>query len=125
MAARVLAVHWNEAEARERAERLERAGFQGAPFFVSGVEHLPAHAASPPDAAVIDLARQPSHGRDFGIHFRSRKSLRNVPLVFIAGDAERTAQVRTLLPDAVFTTWPRIRTAVERALRNQPENPVV
>jgi CheY-like chemotaxis protein len=127
MAARVLVVHWNEAEARERVERLERAGFQAAPFFVSsGVEHLHAAlGASPPDAVVIDLTRQPSHGRDFGIHFRSRKSLRHVPLVFIAGDAERTAQVRTLLPDAVFTTWPRIRTAIVRALRNRPENPVV
>src|ERR1700680_1745214 len=127
MAARVLVVHWNEAEARERVERLERGGFQGAPCFVSGgVDHLRAAlGASPPDAVVIDLTRQPSHGRDFGIYFRSRKSLRDVPLVFIVGDPERTAQVRTLLPDAVFTTWPRIRTAVERALRNKPENPVV
>jgi hypothetical protein len=126
MAARVLVVHWNEAEARERVERLERAGFQAAPFLVSGgVEQSRALHASPPDAVVIDLTRRPSQGRDFGIHFRSRKSLRNVALVFIAGDAGRTAQVRTLLPDAVFTTWPRIRTAVERALRNKPENPVV
>ena len=124
MPARVLVVHWNEAEACERVQRLERAGFQAVPFFRSGdVEGLHALLASPPDAVVIDLTRQPSYGRDFGIHFRSRKSLRSVPLVFIAGDAEKTAQVRTLLPDAVFTTWPRIRTAVERALRNKPEKP--
>jgi hypothetical protein len=43
-----------------------------------------------------------------------------VPLVFIEGDPEKTARVRGLLPDAVFTTWPRIGAALRRALRRAP-----
>ena len=112
MAARVLLLHWNAAEAAERVERLRQAGFQAEYFSDSnsggGFRLI---RENTPDAVVIDLSRLPSHGRAVAISVRSSKATRQVPLVFIKGDPEKTAQVRSLLPDAEFTTWPRIRAA--------------
>ena len=124
--ARVVLFHWNEAESEERLARLRRAGFDAGYFGLR-----PTEAASrslredPPVAAVIDLTRQPALGRDVALHLRTRAATRGIALVFIEGDPERTAQVRSLLPDAVFTTWPRIRIAVKRALEQKPDAPVV
>ena len=124
--ARVLLLHWNQGEAAERVERLRRAGFE-AEYFAStysdgGFRQI---RANPPDAIVIDLTRLPSHGREVAIHLRGHKTTRPIALVFIEGDAEKTAHVRTLLPDAVFASWPRIGAAVRRALKNRPEQPVM
>jgi CheY-like chemotaxis protein len=123
LAVRVLVIHRNAAEAAPREDRLRRAGFLVESLRKS--EELPRLRGNPPDAVVIDLTRQPSHGREVGIYLRRQKATRHVPLIFIEGDPERTAQVRSLLPDAVFTTWPRIHAALRRALRNQPEDPAV
>jgi CheY-like chemotaxis protein len=119
--ARVLIVHWNPEEAAERAERLRREGFQTSCFTDQrGGAGFRALRENPPDAVVIDLARLPSHGQAVGIALREQKATRMVPLVFIEGDPEKTARVRGLLPDAVFTTWPRIGAALRRALRHAP-----
>ncbi|MGA2271866.1 MAG: hypothetical protein ABSH44_25670 [Bryobacteraceae bacterium] len=124
--ARILVVHWNPAEAAGRAERLRREGFEASCFTDqrdgAGFRVL---RENPPDAVVIDLARQPSHGQAVGIALRGQKATRMVPLAFIEGDPEKTARVRGLLPDAVFTTWPRIGAALRRALNKPPAQPVV
>ncbi|HMD71019.1 MAG TPA: hypothetical protein VKF41_06720 [Bryobacteraceae bacterium] len=116
--ARVLLIHWNAAEAEARAERLRGEGFETSCFSNQrdggGFRAL---RDNPPDAVVIDLARVPSHGQAVGIALREQKATRMVPLVFIEADPEKTARVRGLLPDAVFTTWPRIGAALRRALR--------
>jgi CheY-like chemotaxis protein len=119
--ARVLVIHWNPAEAAERAERLRREGFETSCFTdqrdSAGFRAL---RENPPDAVVIDLTRVPSHGQAVGIALRGQKATRMVPLVFIEADPEKTARVRGLLPDAVFTTWPRIGAALRHALRHAP-----
>jgi CheY-like chemotaxis protein len=117
--ARILVVHWNLAEAAGRAERLRGEGFETCCFTDqrdgAGFRAL---RENPPDAVVIDLARLPSQGQAVGIALREQKATRMVPLVFIEGDPEKTARVRGLLPDAAFTTWPRIGAALRRALRH-------
>lgn len=126
MAARVLLLHWNAAEAVERVERLRSAGFQAEYFARTDSDGgFRLIRENLPDAVVIDLARLPSHAREVGRHLREHKATRHVPLVFIEGDPEKTAQTRSLLPDAVFTTWPRIGAALRRALKTRPENPIV
>jgi len=119
--ARILVVHWNLAEAAGRAERLRRAGFETSCFTDqrdgAGFRAL---RENPPDAVVIDLARLPSHGQAVGIALREQKATRMLPLVFIEADPEKTARVRGLLPDAAFTTWPRIGAVLRRALRHPP-----
>jgi CheY-like chemotaxis protein len=122
---RVLVIHWNAAEAAERADRLRREGFEVEAFSGPGGDAFRALADNPPAAILIDLARLPSHGNAVGIAFRQRKATRSVPLVFIEGHPEKTARTRALLPDAVFTTWPKAGAALRRAMREHPIEPVV
>ena len=123
---RVLIIHWNEAEAAERAVRVRAAGYEADTFWRAndggGFRQL---REKPPDAVIVDLTRIPSHGRAVGIALREQKATRGVPLLFIEGDPEKTARTRELLPDAVYTTWPKIGPALKKAMRDAPEKPVV
>jgi CheY-like chemotaxis protein len=124
---RILLVHWNAAEAQERAARLEEAGYGIACHSdVQAGQRLSSLVRSQPfDAVVIDLARLPSRGRDLASWWRQQQRTRRTPVVFVAGDAAKTAQVRRVLPDAVFTSWRGIGGALRRALANPPADPVV
>jgi CheY-like chemotaxis protein len=115
---RVVLVHWHEAEAAQRAERLRSFGHDVVVHWQQdgGGELTRALAGEPPDAFVIDLGRLPSHGREVATWLRRKKSLRHVPIVFVPGDAAKTERIRVLLPDAVFAPWGRLRTALARAI---------
>ena len=78
----------------------------------------------PPDAFVIDLGRQPSQGRDLAIWLRGRKASRHIPIIFVGGDQEKVSGVRKLLPDAVYSEWRRIRSAIRGSIQNPPTDPV-
>jgi len=85
---------------------------------------------NPPEVFIIDLSRTPSQGRDIqgrdiGVYLRTAKPTRNVPLIFVGGDQGKVDKVKRLLPDASFTTWEAINTALHSAVLNRPENPVV
>lgn len=80
--------------------------------------------ADPPDAIVIDLDRLPSQGGSVALVLRGQRATRRVPIVFVGGRPEKVARVRALLPDAAYTTWGRIGTALRRALREPPAEPV-
>lgn len=123
----ILLIHWNEAEVEDRVQRLREAGF---PLLVltsvpNGPADLKCILEKPVDAIVIDLSRRPSLGRDVGLALRSRKSTRHIPIVFVDGEPDKVSRVKSVLPDAVFTEWPNIGTAVKTAIKNQPVNPVV
>ena len=124
---RVLLVHWHEQECAERAERLAEHG-----YFVDchwrqedGKALTHSLTADPPAALVIDLARLPSHGRAIAVWLRERKALRTVPLVFVPGDAEKTARLKEAFPDATFAAWPRLAAAVQKAIANPVRDPAV
>jgi len=61
----------------------------------------------------------------FGLGLRSRKTTRHIPIVFVDGEPVKVSRVKTVLPDAVFTEWPKIGTAVKAAIKNRPANPLV
>lgn len=122
---RLTLIHWNAAEARERAARLRGAGHKVTVFTPTGGVQLNTLLERPPDAYVIDLGRLPSQGRDIGIWLRQRKATRHVPLVFVGGEAAKVARTRQQLPDATYTEWRRIRGAVRDAVRRPPGDPVV
>ena len=117
-------VHWNAAEAAERAARLAHGGLRvdHAPLDPAGLKAL---RADPPDAVVIDLSRLPSHGRDLGAALRQSKATRGIPLVFVGDDPAKVARVRELLPDAIYTDWAGIRSALAHAMVDPPTDPVV
>lgn len=122
---RIVLIHWNAAEAEERAAGLRRAGHKVSCYADQGGVGLRAFQENPPAAFVIDLGRLPSHGRAVATFLRQQKATRFVPLVFVAGEPEKVARTRELLPDAVFTHWNRVRGALRQALRKPPANPVV
>jgi len=123
---RILLVHWNAAEAEERAERLVSAGHEVICHSEQGGGGpLRAARSAPPDAVVVDLSRLPSHGRAVGTWLRQQRATRWVPLLFVGGESEKIATVRQVLPDAVFTTWRGIERALSRALKRPPVDPVV
>jgi CheY-like chemotaxis protein len=121
---RVYLIHWNAAEAAEKAVALGKAGFSvecGAPNAAA----IRALKENPPDAFVIDLSRLPSQGRDVALVIRQGKATRSVPIVFVGGNPEKIEMVMGFLPDAIFTAWNKIAAALKTAISNPPKNPIV
>jgi CheY-like chemotaxis protein len=124
--ARVVLVHWKPEEAAPRAAALEKAGHRVQLLGPQGVHDLRAVGDDPPDAIVIDLGRLPSQGGAVATTLRQRRATREVPLVFVEGDPEKTARVRALLPDALYTTWGGLARAVRKATEVRPQaRPIV
>jgi len=121
---RIRLIHWNVAETEAKADRLRGAGYSVdcEPLTPVALQDL---KRNPPAALVIDLSRLPGQGRDVGLAIRHAKTTRGVPLVFVGGDSEKVGQIRSQLPDAVYTTWSRIRSALKRAIAAPPADPVV
>jgi CheY-like chemotaxis protein len=118
-------IHWNIVEAKEKAQGLQAAGYAVHYEVPNGPPFLRKLRENPPIAIVIDLTRLPSQGRDIALALRQYKTTRNVPLVFVDGDAEKVSRIKELLPDAVFTTWSRIRSPLKQAIAHPPLEPVV
>lgn len=121
---RIRLIHWNAAEAAERAARLPADEFQvnHAQLDTASLRDL---RANPPEALLIDLGRLPSHGRDVGVAMRQTRATRCIPLVFVDGDPAKVQRVRQLLPDAVYVDWPGILPELRQAIANPPSTPVV
>jgi hypothetical protein len=121
---RVRLIHWKRVEAEEKINKLRAAGYD-VEYDDPDMTVLRKMRNNPPDAVIVDLSRLPSQGRDIGLAIRNYKSTRHVPLVFVDGIPEKVARTRKLLPDAQFTTWPRIRGCLKRAIAHPPTDPVV
>ena len=118
-------IHWNGPEGRERKLRLTSLGHHVEFDDVDGPGFAKVLRRSTPDAYVIDLSRLPSGGRQIAMWLRSTKSTRHIPIVFVDGDPEKVKRVRELLPDATYTSWRRLKTAIPDALAQPAKNPIV
>lgn len=114
--AKLRLIHWNATEARPRIAALRRAGHTVLHEAEMGAGVFTRWKAEQPDALVIDLTRLPSHGREVAVGFRAAKATRQIPLVFVEGAADKVAALRTLLPDASYTTWAKAEAAIRAAL---------
>lgn len=123
--ARIRLIHWNGPEGRERRLQLASLGYDAQFDDLDGPALGRAMRARPPDAFVIDLSRLPSHGREVAMSLRSHKGTRHIPLVFVDGDPAKVAALKGILPDATYTTWGRLKTALPRALVRPVASPVV
>jgi CheY-like chemotaxis protein len=121
----VFLVHWNEDEGLERRQQLEALGYDVTFDFGDGPHVIRALRAGTPDAAVIDLTRLPSHGREVARSIRGHKATRHLPIVFVDGAPDKVAAARAQLPDATYTTTGRLKTALPRAIATPVTNPVV
>lgn len=123
--ARVRLIHWNGPEGRELRLRLASLGHHAEFDDLDGPGVMRKLRVDPPDAFVIDLSRLPSHGREVGMALRTMKVTRAVPIVFVDGDPEKVKGIKSLLPDATYTTWSRLKDALPRAIAKPPTAPVV
>ncbi len=117
-------IHHGREEARARAA-LERLGFEVRTARSRGSPALREVRAARPDAVVIDLDRLPSHGREMGLSIRRSAATRELPLVFLGGDAEKVGGVRARLPDATYASWRGAKGAIQKAIARPPSDPVV
>jgi hypothetical protein len=121
---RICLIHWKAEEAEEKIAKLRAAGYE-----VDYGEMNPATLRdwrkNPPAAFVIDLSRMPSQGRDVGIALRGYKTTRHTPLVFVEGEPEKVERIKVNLPDAVYTSWGRIRGSLKAAIAKPPASPIV
>lgn len=127
MTAAVIVVHWHEDECAERAEKLVALGYDVFGHWQQESSSVLTKRCKQegPAAVVIDLGRLPSHGRSVATWLRSHKTLRTVPIVFVPGDKEKTGRVREAFPDATYSTWGRMRTALPKAIAKPVAAPVV
>jgi hypothetical protein len=120
---RVLVIHREAAEAAMLAGRLRDRGLDAEPYLSLGSKGFREIRANPPDAILIDLNRLPSYGKAMGALLRENKALCAIPLVFLAGDPQKTAAVKRILPDAVYAPWPDVPAAIQRALARPAKAP--
>jgi CheY-like chemotaxis protein len=121
---RVCLIHWKAEEAEERIAKLRAAGYE-VDYGETNPGALRAWRDNPPAAFVIDLSRMPSHGRDVAMALRGYKSTRHTPLIFVEGEPEKIERVKVNLPDAVYTSWSRIRGSLKSAIAKPVASPVV
>ena len=122
---RVILIHPNVTEAEERARYLRRVGHEVEILPIRGPSDLRSVKAQSPHLIIIDLTRQPSHGRAVATVLRQQKATRAIPLVFAGGDRKKVEQLQELLPDAVYADWCSIVSEIREALTSPPEEPVV
>lgn len=96
--AKIVYVHWNEAEANSRVKPLRDAGHQVRVHW-STSERL-AVGDFAVEAVVISLDRLPSHGREIAKWFAAAKKRQGIPLIFSGGDPEKVRLARGLFPQA-------------------------
>jgi hypothetical protein len=121
---RVRLFPWNSTESPRRAAQLAALGYtvDNSPLDAPALREL---RANPPEIALIDLSRSPSQGRDLGVNLRVTRATRGIQIVFAGGAAEKVAEVRALLPDAIFTSWEGVPAALEQAASEPLAAPIV
>src|ERR1700748_2391622 len=99
---RIRLFHWKAEEASAVADILRGAGYAVDYDATFGPAIFRQVRDDPPDAVVIDLSRLPSHGREIATAIRGNKRIRQLPILFLDGAAEKVAIVKQKLPDAAY-----------------------
>jgi hypothetical protein len=121
---RVCLIHWKAEEAEEKIAKLRAAGYE-VDYGETNQAALRVWRDNPPAAFIIDLSRLPLQGRDVGMALRGYKNTRHTPLVFVEGEPEKIERIKVNLPDAVYTSWSRIRGSLKAAITKPLAKPVV
>ncbi len=121
---RIRLIHWNAAEAKDRIRHLRAAGYS-VDYDAFTPDLLRGMRANLPAAVVIDLGHLPAHGREVALSLRENKGTRAVPLVFLEGEPEKVEKIRTLLPDAAYSSWSNAASAIAAVIASPPKEPLV
>ena len=120
---RVRLFHWKAKEAGPLIAKLHAAGYEvvhNAETQSPWVREIKESGAA---AVVIDLLRLPSHGKYVGAWLRGSKSTRQIPLVFVGGEAEKVTAIKKHIPDAVYSSVAGIGAALKKAIGRHLRDP--
>lgn len=96
-------VSWNGGEAKQAKTLVEDSGWAVAGMeSKDGGKAYKAIAANPPDAVIIYLTRQPSHGIELASALAGNSRLVGTPILFVGGAGKLTAQLKQEMPDAHY-----------------------
>jgi hypothetical protein len=112
---RVRLLHWKSTEAAPIQNLLSGAGFQVEYDEKFDPSLMRKWREDPPAVFVIDLSRLPSHGREIAVALRQSPKTRSVPIVFCNGAPDKVKLIRSVLPDAVYSTSDELIAAVKSA----------
>ncbi|MGD0159859.1 MAG: hypothetical protein ABSB89_06130 [Candidatus Bathyarchaeia archaeon] len=113
-------IHWNATEAKRKASILESAGYE-VDYELIAPKVLGELRNNPPAAVIIDLSRLPSQGRDMAINIRHAKATRNIPIIFVEGDPQKVSQIKTHVPEALYTDYNQIQRVMKEAVAHPPK----
>jgi hypothetical protein len=122
---RVRLFHWNSKEAAALIAKLRAVGFEALHNAETQSPSVRELKESGVVAVVIDLSRLPSHGKYVGAWVRGSKSTRQLPLVFVGGEAAKVAAIREQIPDAVYSSVAGVGAALKKAIARPLRDPVV
>lgn len=111
----VFYIHWNREECVEHVRELREAGLS-----VESHWSTQTHARIDPlpGALVISLERLPSHGRAVAEWFWEAQKRRHIPIVFVGGQADKVAAMRSVFPRARFCSRDDLPRLLKTALRS-------
>lgn len=116
---RIYYIHWDRVECLADVQVLRDAGHRVRHQWRSetgeGAKVWNEVKRTPPEVLVICLDRLPAHGRRIAAVTREVRSLRDLPLVFVGGDAATVEATRAEFPAARFTSRGALVETVERA----------
>ena len=121
---RIRLIHWNAVEAKDRIKHLRAAGY-AVDYDPMTPDLLRGTRDHPPAAVIIDLGVLPTHGREVALSLRENKGTRGVPLVFLEGEPEKVEKIRSLLPDAAYTSWSNVTHTIAAVIAAPPREPLV
>ncbi|MEX2144326.1 MAG: hypothetical protein WD740_07000 [Anaerolineales bacterium] len=94
--------HWKKDEVKEYAEPLRRQGWEVEVECEDGARGAKAVKLDPPQVVVFYLTRLPSHSLSTADHIAQTRSLRQIPLLFVGGEAEVIAKTKQKIPSGLF-----------------------
>ena len=122
MSGRVFLATWNPATARTRAAELQARGWQVDWEAGDGLRAYSSIRRQVPDAVVIDLAHNPADGRTLGRTLRYGSVLRQVPVLFVDGDAHNRELARKAVDGALFAGSADLGETLADVANSQPED---
>jgi CheY-like chemotaxis protein len=118
-------IHWDKNQCEEKFRLLKSIGHHVDSESMQDKETFKRIKECAPDIFIIDLSRLPSHGKEIAVGLRQIKSTRDIPIIFTEGEKEKVDKIKVLLPDAVYSTWKNIRTALKKAYKQKDEKKII
>ena len=107
-------IHWDAAEAEEKAVPLRADGWDVTLESDGGATAYLGIRKTNPDVIVIHLSRLPAHGSDTAHALRSTQVTRDIPIVFVGGQGQGLKEAKMAVPGAAYTSAADLPKVLER-----------